>query len=205
MFTPKDKKAITIDTSSRCTLECAECWRQKNRNKGLNPSLNGRDVSIEDIKKLLPYYDHFLFCGQFSDPIFNKDIIPILELLYAYNKEVNFNTAATSRKHNKEWYEAAFKAHPKAKWTFGIDGLPKDSEWYRVNQDGEFLFEMMILAAESGINTFWQYIVFSYNEDTIEEAMAIASKHNIKFVKYLTTAFPNKAFMPKKEENKTWA
>ena len=29
---------------------------------------------------------------------------------------------------------------------FGIDGLPKDSHKYRINQDGEHLFDMMKLA-----------------------------------------------------------
>ena len=50
---------------------------------------------------------------------------------------VHHATAAKPRK----WYPKAFQANPNARWWFGIDGLPKESHKYRINQDGEKLFE----------------------------------------------------------------
>jgi hypothetical protein len=67
-------------------------------------------------------------------------------------------------------------------WIFGIDGLPKDSHVHRVNQNGEAVFEKMVEGAKLGNNILWQYIVFKYNENDIEEATQLARDNNIKFV-----------------------
>ena len=90
-------------------------------------------------------------------------------------------TAATSKKHKKDWYIKAFEANPEAKWTFGIDGLPDESCMYRINQDGVHLYEMMKLGANKGCNIVWQYIIFNYNQDHIEQARQMASDEGIKF------------------------
>ena len=42
----------------------------------------------------------------------------------------------------------------------------KDSHKYRINQDGQYLFERMLDAKNKGLNVEWQYIIFDYNEDT---------------------------------------
>ena len=42
------------------------------------------------------------------------------------------------------WYIKAFKANINARWIFGIDGLPNESHNYRVNQDGEKLFNVIV-------------------------------------------------------------
>ena len=63
-----------------------------------------------------------------------------------------------------------------------LDGLPEESCLYRINQDGEKLFEVMKMGADKGLRIEWQYIVFSYNENHIEEANDMARDHGIEFV-----------------------
>ena len=66
-----------------------------------------------------------------------------------------------------------FNANSDAHWIFGIDGLPKDSHKYRINQDGEFLFRIMKMAKDQyKINCTWQYIIFDYNEEDVFDVMA---------------------------------
>ena len=89
------------------------------------------------------------------------------------------HTAASHRK--KEQYKKFFEANTDAKWVFGIDGLPKDSHKYRINQDGEHLFKMACMAAKIVDKVKWQYIVFKYNENDIETARKMAKKHNMIF------------------------
>ena len=67
-------------------------------------------------------------------------------------------------------------------WIFAIDGLPKDSNKYRINQDGEKLYDIMLRCASFGVNTQWQYIVFNYNEKDVETCKSIAHQHGIKFM-----------------------
>ena len=177
-------RMITIDGSKTCTLECPKCRRQSYRKEGLPPGgPDGKDLSLDNFKKLLNYFDHFSFCGQVSDPIFTPNLIDMLKLINDAGKSVNVATAATSKKHNKDWYFEAFKANPQAKWIFGIDGLPHMSFMYRINQDGEKIFKMM-LESRKYLNekrTIWQYLVFNYNQYDLNECRDIAEKNNIVF------------------------
>ena len=74
-----------------------------------------------------------------------------------------------------------FPAQSKHRWIFGLDGLPKDSHKYRVNQNGNLVWEQMKIGAKNGNEIMWQYIVFSYNENDIEEAKSMAKDNNIIF------------------------
>ena len=60
--------------------------------------------------------------------------------------------------------------------------MPEESCMYRINQDGEKLFEVMKMGAKKGLQIDWQYIVFSYNEDHIQESYEMAKDNNIQFV-----------------------
>ena len=76
----------------------------------------------------------------------------------------------------------AFAAYPNAQWIFAIDGLPKDSHRYRINQDGEKLFEMMKESKKYLVKKpVWQYILFKYNENDIDQAFDIATEHDVEF------------------------
>ena len=172
---------LTIDASNKCTLLCSQCRRQSNKFLGFPSGENGRDITLSDVKKLSDYFYVFDFCGQVSDPIFCEEFIEILEYLYQIDRYTTVHTAATAKNRNREWYEKAFKANPKAHWIFGIDGLPEESHLYRVGQDGKFLFEMMKLARSMGLNPRWQYIVFKYNENDIERCAKIAEDEGITF------------------------
>ena len=118
-------------------------------------------MTLEEFDKISNYFKRVQFCGQISDPIFNPDFIDMLKMCKDKNIDVEVSTAASHQP--KEFYEKAFSANSNAKWVFGLDGFPKDSHKYRINQDGEKLWEMMKLAKSMGIKVAWQYIVFEYN------------------------------------------
>ncbi len=135
------------------------------------------DISLDDYRKILDYFDRVIFCGTVGDPVFHPNFVPMLEMARLKNRKVEVFTAASHRP--EKWFKRAFESNPHAKWTFGIDGLPSDSHKHRVNQDGEFLFKMMLKAKDHGIETDWQHIVFKYNQDTISEAKALALEHDL--------------------------
>ena len=170
-------RGINIDTTFRCTLECPSCMRADYKRRGMK--YPGRDMPFEDFKKVADYFKSVQFCGQISDPIFNPYLIEMLEYCDKHKVKSLVNTAASQRK--REWYERAFNANKETKWIFGVDGLPKDSHKYRINQDGEHLFEMMKLGVSLGNEVAWQYLVFNYNENDIETARKLAKAHNIYF------------------------
>ena len=168
------KKSINLDISYRCTLECPKCRRQQSLKRLGN---YGHDISIENFKKILLYFDRLNFCGSISDPVMHPKFIEFLSL--SINHKVKISTAVSQK--SMRWYESALESNPKAEWHFGLDGLPEESHLYRINQNGTKLFEVMKLAASMGIKTYWQYIVFKYNQDHIDQAKDMAKNYGIIF------------------------
>ena len=159
---------LNIENSPRCTLECHLCKRTTYFDLHNTKSVPGIDLSIKNFKKCLDFFKKGItFGGQLSDPIFNKDLIEMLKMCKDTETNTRVLTAATGRK--EDWYKKAFLANTDTVWTFGIDGPPHLSHKYRKNQNGEFLFEMMMMAKEIGLRVYWQYIVFDYNEKYLED------------------------------------
>lgn len=175
---PFYERSINIDTGNKCTLECSGCARQRYRKNG--ETIPGKDLTIEQFDKITNYFKKVSFCGTFSDPIFNPNFFDLLEMCKTKNIKVDINTAASHRP--EAWYEKAFNTYKDAVWIFGIDGLPKDSHKYRVHQNGEYLFNIMLMAKYKGLCVKWQYIVFDYNKNDIEEAKMISKLHKIPFI-----------------------
>ena len=164
------KRGVTINVGNKCTLACPKCHRQWFLSRNL--PIRGRDMSLDELKTLAEEFDKIVFCGTVSDPIVHPNFIEFLAYLHSQKIECGVTTAVSQRP--MEWWERAFAANPDMTWTFSIDGLPKDSHKYRVNQDGEKLFEVMKLAAKKYDRVVWKYIVFSYNENDVQEAKRLA-------------------------------
>ena len=170
-------RAINVDTGNKCTLECPACMRQKPKQH----NLDGKPITLNIVRNLVDsgQFNVLSFCGQISDPMVHPNIVPILE--YCRHKiKVEMHVAA-SHKPERYWREC-FAANPEAHYVFALDGLPSKSHLYRINQDGEKLFDMMLIAAyEFKMKPTWMHIIFKYNEDDIEECRQLAKEHNIRF------------------------
>ena len=175
------RKNINLDISPRCTLMCPRCRRQEYIDAGI--PIPGHDLSITDFKKIAKHFNRILFCGQISDPIIHPKFHDFLEIMNLPEYYVDFVTVATAASHRPmSWYKKAFELNPEAVWRFGIDGLPEESCLYRINQDGEKLFEVMKMGVSMGIKVEWQYIVFNYNENHVEQAKKMALDNHILFL-----------------------
>ena len=179
-FYRRSKKGINIDISNRCPLECMRCQRQTNFTLE-GRKVYGRDATMDEIRKLSDYFSSFNFCGQLSDPVHHPKFIEILDYLYKKDIQVTVHNASSQKP--MKWYIKAFQAHPKAKWIFAIDGLPEESNMYRINQDGEKLYKVMLEAKKHLQQTpSWQFIVFSYNEHNLEKAKQMAIDKGLMFI-----------------------
>ena len=179
-FYRRSKKGINIDISNRCPLECMRCQRQTNFTLE-GRKVYGRDATMDEIRKLSDYFSSFNFCGQLSDPVHHPKFIEILDYLYKKDIQVTVHNASSQKP--MKWYIKAFQAHPKAKWIFAIDCLPEESNMYRINQDGEKLYRVMLEAKKHLKQTpSWQFIVFSYNEHNLEKAKKMAVDEGLMFI-----------------------
>jgi hypothetical protein len=141
----------------------------------------GEDLSFENFKKLTNFFNHICFSGQLSDPIHHPQFIDFLKLCAKKSIGVKVHTASSHK--SLDWYIEAWKANPKAKWVFGIDGLPEQSNTYRVNQDGIKLYNVMCESTKYLIQKpIWQYLLFSYNENNVKDALAMAKDCGVEFL-----------------------
>lgn len=187
-----DRKEINLDLSNKCTLECPKCARVQFLNKKDVP---GTFLADHDWHLIRDYFSCVNFCGVFSDPIMHPKLPIMLKDCYERKIDTHIHVAASQKP--REFFEECFKANPKARWVFGIDGLPRDSHKHRVNQDGEKLFEMMKLSRQYVARTVWQYIIFNYNENYIDEAIKIAKDLEVEFLLQKSARFtPNDPLKP---------
>jgi len=178
-------KSINLDISHRCSLECPKCIRAYyNQYQGKVP---GKDMAMEEYQKIIQYFTYVNFCGNASDPVFNPNFINFLKLNYQHNIGCEVHNAATGKP--LAWYKRAFEANPNTQWVFGIDGYPEESYNYRINQDGETLFEAMKMCVQMGLHTTWRYIIFKYNEDHIDDCKRIAKHYGINFEQVESSRF----------------
>ena len=177
------KRNIDLDLSNRCPIQCPMCWRQTEAPESRK---RGHDMTMDDFLKVVDFVssgptDGFIFfAGAASDPIHHPKLIDFLKICAERDVLCEVQTASSFK--SEKWFIEAFKAHPNARWQFGIDGLPEHSHKYRINQDGKKLFSMMQEAIKY-LNTepIWQYIVFKYNEKHVEYCKAWALEMGCKF------------------------
>ena len=182
LVTPRKK--INLDVTNVCSLKCPGCTRQKDYK---NKPLPGEELDIESWEKITDYFDRIYLCGQVSDPTHHNNFFTLLKIALRKNVALRISVAASFR--SESWFTRAFlltKGH-NVEWVFGIDGLPADSHKYRINQDGEKLYSIMKKCASMGHKTFWQYIVFNYNEKDIDTCVSMAKDINVTFQEILSS------------------
>jgi len=173
-------KNWNLDISTRCTLECPECVRTRYMLKG--NTIPKKDITLDQFKKIADIAENkrIHFCGTWGDPVFNPDFIEMLKVCREKNIKTVVSNAASHR--HESWYNKAFAANLDAEWWFGIDGLPQQSHLYRKNQDGNKLFNIMLLGRDLGVPVVWQYIIFNYNKDNVKKAKKTAKEHSINIM-----------------------
>ena len=177
----KKERDCLIDLTHRCSLECPACQRQMYYKGEYGNKVPGIDLPLESIEMILNNFQNVSLGGQLSDPIHYPHFIEVLKMCKDRDTGVKIQTASSHKP--ESFFMKAFETYDKADWQFGIDGLPYESHKYRKNQDGEKLFKIMCEGAKIlRRKPIWQYIVFNYNEDHIEQAKQMAKDNNLQFV-----------------------
>lgn len=178
-------KGVNVELSNKCRLKCSGCLPRLDVNnlKGIT------DIPFNQAKVIYDTFHKVSMCGNMSDPIYHPEFLKSLEYMSKNGNRLRIHTNGSGK--TKEWWQDAFNLsiHSKEQitWYFGVDGLPKDSHIYRVNQDGEQVWEMMKLGSSMGVDIVWQLIVFNYNENDIEKCKQMAKDHNMHFVEIHST------------------
>jgi hypothetical protein len=169
-----------IDTSHRCVFKCPQCIRQKTSSQ--EQIRRSFDLEEHNFKKILDYYENGItFCGQISDPIYHPNFLKLLKMCHGQGKAVRIATVGSGK--SDAWWDEAFSyGQGENAWYFGVDGIDRKSELYRVGSNFDDVWKRMKQGRDLGHVIVWQYIIFGYNEHEIDRAIEIAKQEDFSLL-----------------------
>tara|TARA_R110000868_G_scaffold392629_2_gene663344 strand:+ start:3585 stop:4247 length:663 start_codon:yes stop_codon:yes gene_type:complete len=115
----------------------------------------------------------FFLCGNYGDPIYYKHLLQLCAHIKTKpESEITIHTNG-SYKTNEFWRELATILQPEDTLIFSIDGTLSNSVIYRKGADPKSIQSgiQAVVSTPNRPQLKWKHLVFSYNIDTIEEAI----------------------------------
>ena len=195
-------RGLHLELTTKCNAMCPMC----NRNfKGkLRENLNLRELSLEEIKYILP--SSFLkqlklisLCGVYGEPICNTNLKQILKYFYKSNPNIKIDIYTNGGLFEPEWWSdlATIMKDHNGTVIFGIDGVDETHELHRRNVDINKVMKNAEAYINSGGIAQWDYIVFKHNENQVKEAEKLSKKMGFKTFQIKKTSRFLKTFYEK--------
>lgn len=193
MYVYNEIKTVHLEITERCNASCPQCSRNINGGE-LNPNLNDRELSLNDIKKIftidfIKQLNHIFMCGNYGDPIVAKDTLESFRYFRENNENLllSMNTNGSAR--TKDWWvELAKILGNKGHVIFSIDGLHDTNHIYRRNTNFDKIIENATTFIKAGGNAHWEFIVFQHNEHQVERAEELSKEYGFKKFQIKKTA-----------------
>ena len=175
MFRFNELLDVHLEITNNCQASCPMCSR--NRNGGLeNPLIKLNDWSLEDFKtimtpEVLNQIYGFFFCGNFGDPILNKQLIDMCKYSTETNPNLNVRIHTNGSARTTSWWSDLARALPKIHTVvFALDGLSDTHNIYRIGTSFENIIENAKAFIAAGGTAEWCFIRFKHNQDQVEKA-----------------------------------
>lgn len=192
-----------IELTNICTLKCPECERTKlisqypkfwkNHSITLKDLQNFLDIDLKGL--------HFLLCGQYGDPIYHPECLEIVTWIKQQGASIMMHTNG-SYKDSEWWHSLGRILDANDTVVFSIDGHPDNFTEYRINADWPSIETAIKTLREYAVKTQWKYIVFNYNESTIDSTIALARDLGInQFVKEYSDRFSESSTLKPSEQH----
>jgi MoaA/NifB/PqqE/SkfB family radical SAM enzyme len=181
MYKYEEIKKLHLEVSSLCQAKCPMCAR--NEHGGLpNPNVIEKNLDIKKFKSIIPseliaQVTGISLCGNYGDPILNKDLIKIVDYIAKSNPNVDLQVHTNGSARSKSWWKDLAKAMPKNHIVlFGIDGLEDTHHLYRIGTDFNKIIENAKSFIAAGGIARWNFITFKHNEHQLETARQLAKE-----------------------------
>lgn len=164
---------------------------RSNQGGKLNPELPLTELSLEDIKTILPnefvagLFELYI-CGNFGDPLFARDTLDIFRYLRKINPELYLTMVTNGSARSEEWWREL--ASLGVRVHFSIDGLKDTNHIYRRGTSWAAIEHSLWAFTRAGGEAEWDFIVFKHNEHQIEDIKKFASKFGITQVNIKNTS-----------------
>jgi MoaA/NifB/PqqE/SkfB family radical SAM enzyme len=185
MITFEQLKSVHVELSSACNAACPNCPRNIHGGYTL-PGLQPSTMSLDQFKAIftesvLAQLERFLFCGNYGDPIYCKDLPDILKYVASVNPKIRIKVHTNGGIRSPEWWSDLANSYPTTHLlvVFSVDGLSDTNHIYRRNVVWERLVQNMSAFIQAGGVTVWEYLIFQHNEHQLEQARAMSERHGL--------------------------
>ena len=168
-------QGLHIETTNMCTLKCPRCARTEfvdqfpkrwvNKNLNLEHLKNFLDIDLKDKQITL--------CGNYGDTIYYDQLFDLIKYAKIANARIKLVTNG-SYKTAEWWHQLGTLLDEQDEIVFAIDGTPDNFTKYRINGDWNSIAVGINALQTSKCRLTWKHILFSYNENTIEEAQEMS-------------------------------
>lgn len=169
MFKFNELKSIHLEITSRCQASCPMCPRGfhggvENHNLVLN------DWTYEDFtqiftEELYSNLHTIYFCGNFGDPIMNKDLVKMCQHIKDHRPDISVRVHTNGGARSTKWWVDLYNSLPENHMVFfGIDGLEDTNHIYRIGVNYEILMNNAKAFIDAGGKAEWVFIKFKHNE-----------------------------------------
>jgi len=178
-------RQLHLEITNNCQASCPMCGR--NRNGGMiNPLIKTNDWTLEDFKtimspRLLNQVEGFFFCGNFGDPILNKDLLEMCKYSSGINPTLNIRIHTNGSAKSTTWWKSLVQALPKThNIIFALDGLEDTHSIYRIGTDYHKIIKNAKAFIQAGGTAEWCFIRFKHNQHQVETARKISKELGFK-------------------------
>lgn len=185
MFKFNELKQIHLEITNNCQASCPMCSR--NHHGGVeNPAIKVNNWTLDHFKQVinlevLTQIDELYFCGNFGDPLLNKDLLEMCRYATDTKPEMHIRIHTNGSLKNKSWWSELAQVLPRNHTVvFAIDGLSDTHQLYRIGTDYYQILRNATAFIQAGGVAEWAFIRFKHNAHEVEYAKNIAKDLGFK-------------------------
>lgn len=192
-------KTLHIELTTRCTLACPACPRTEWKNL-IGKPVNNIDLNYEHLYDFLKcnkgkQINKFILCGDYGDPIYYPKLFDFIEK-FRNTKKFQIHTNGSYK--NKKWWTELNKLLTKDDIIiFAIDGIKDNNLFYRKNADWNSIMTGIDISTSGPAKIQWQTIIFSFNENDLDQIKKFANSKGCEFFTLKTHRFGDESLKPK--------
>jgi len=190
--------SMHIEPTSRCTLSCPGCprtWFSETFNKPFPK----QDLDINHLKNFLDCdagkkVNNFLLNGNHGDPIYYPYLFELIDE-FRETKTFKISTNGSFQTTNF-WHDLGDRLTNNDTIYFSVDGLKDNNHMYRRNSNWDSIMAAIDIMTTKSVKVVWKTLIFSYNQDQIEQIKKTAEEKGCVFVSDLTSRFGDNSLIP---------
>jgi len=167
-----------IEPTNMCTLRCLRCPRTNFIEQFKPKNWDNQNLNLDHLKQFLDIDLTGLTIGlngNYGDPIYYPKLFDLITYFKINKCKITIHTNGSYK--SKEWWkDLANLLDEEDIINFSIDGIPENFTSYRINADWDSIQTGIEAMVRSRARIVWKYIVFSYNEETIDQARNISQQ-----------------------------